>query len=128
MIYKLKKIFGVLLILLYFNSCQTSPTKPELRGEGPLAVQINDKIVGIPEYHNPIETWRIRHMNEINDGNYLQKDCFICHEARTSCNNCHDYVGVVKVTEPFLPTNYHPEKNSFQALIKNKPERIRNVK
>lgn len=105
-------VFGTLL----FFGCQSSPPKPELRGTGPLAVQINDKVVGVPEYHNPLEIWRVRHMNEINDGNFREQDCFICHRANTSCNNCHDYVGVRRVNEPFLPKGFDPEKNRLQTF------------
>jgi|GEM_PF-1023972 len=128
MIFKINQILTGLTAVLFLFGCQSSPPKPELRGEGQLAVQINDKIVGIPEYHNPLETWRIRHTTEINDGNFRQQDCFICHQARSSCNNCHDYVGVVRVIEPFLPANYYPEKNSLKELEKNKPEGNRHAK
>ena len=73
--------------------------KPQLNGEGPLAIVLG-KELAVPNYHNPIEWWKKRHMEIINLRDFSKRECMLCHQVDTSCNNCHRYVGVNEI-EPF---------------------------
>jgi len=70
--------------------------KPELKGEGKLALSVQAGVLS-PEYHQPVEYWKQHHMDLINKGDYTIEECTLCHNVHTSCNNCHDYVGVNRV-------------------------------
>lgn len=95
-------IFFVLLLLALAILAFVQPhwvPEPVKDGTGPLAVKIDSRLVA-PEYHSPIEWWRTHHMDMINDGDFLEADCLQCHDATTSCNNCHTYVGVRAIATP----------------------------
>jgi hypothetical protein len=70
--------------------------KPELKGHGPLTVTIMPGVLS-PEYHQPVEYWKQHHMDIIKNGDFNRQECTLCHNMHTSCNNCHDYVGVARV-------------------------------
>ena len=95
-------IFFVLLLLAFAILAFVQPhwvPEPAKDGTGPLAVKIDSRLVA-PEYHSPIEWWRTHHMDMINDGDFVEADCLQCHDAATSCNNCHAYVGVRAIETP----------------------------
>jgi hypothetical protein len=73
--------------------------KPELKGEGPLAVTVA-RGTSVPEYHAPAERWRIRHKEAINEGDFTERECILCHNPETGCNQCHEYAGVKKISVP----------------------------
>ncbi|MCX5907558.1 MAG: hypothetical protein NTY64_10310 [Deltaproteobacteria bacterium] len=73
--------------------------KPELRGQGPLAVTVA-RGTAVPEYHAPLESWRTLHMEAINQGDFTQKECVLCHNPKTGCNQCHQYIGAKEVNIP----------------------------
>ena len=79
-------------------SCQ-QVQKPELKGEGPLAVSV-ERGTTVPEYHAPAERWRTMHSDALNRGDFSQRECVLCHNPRTGCNQCHAYVGVKKIEAP----------------------------
>lgn len=70
--------------------------KPELKGEGALTLTLQPGVLS-PEYHQPVEYWKTHHMDLINRGDFNKQECTLCHNVHTSCNNCHDYVGVTRV-------------------------------
>lgn len=86
---------AALLMVLGAAGC-TKVQKPELKGEGPLALTLPEGVLS-PEYHQPVEYWKTHHMDIINHGDYEKQECMLCHDAHTSCNNCHEYVGVATV-------------------------------
>ena len=88
----------IALAILAFVQPQWVP-EPAKDGAGPLAVKIDSRLVA-PEYHSPIEWWRTHHMDIINSGDFAEADCLRCHDATTSCNNCHSYVGVRAIPTP----------------------------
>lgn len=99
----------IIILLIWplgITSCQ-QVQKPDLRGEGPLAV-IVARGTAVPEYHAPLERWRTRHMEALNQGDFSQRECVLCHNPKTGCNQCHSYVGAkeVSVAEAAL---YWPE-------------------
>ncbi len=91
------KIF-VLMILLGLFACQ-QVQKPELKGEGPLAVTVA-RGTATPEYHAPAERWRVSHGQALNRGDFYQRECVLCHNPETGCNQCHQYVGARKIVVP----------------------------
>ncbi len=82
----------------YFAGCQ-QVQKPELKGEGPLAVAVPRGSTA-PEYHTPIEVWRTVHMEAVNQGDFSQRECVLCHNPKTGCNQCHKYIGAKEVSVP----------------------------
>ena len=110
---------GLLIIsvsTMLIAGCSELPKKPELRGEGELAVQIDSDKLMIPEYHNPIEVWRPRHMQSIQHEEFTERECMSCHKVETSCNNCHNYVGVPTVL-PYSPKGYLPGEDRLKHAI-----------
>ncbi len=95
-------MFVYLLFFMSLVGCQ-KVEKPELRGQGPLAVVVPRGSTA-PEYHAPIERWRVIHMEAINRGDFDQRQCVLCHDPKTSCNRCHQYIGakLVAVSEADL--------------------------
>ncbi len=73
--------------------------KPAKDGQGPLAVKIDSRLVA-PDYHSPLTSWRTNHMESVNNGDFSQAQCLNCHNATSSCNNCHQYVGVSPISTP----------------------------
>ena len=82
--------------------------KPELKGEGPLAIVVPRGSTA-PEYHAPLERWRIIHMEAINQGDFTEKECVLCHNPKTGCNQCHKYLGAKEIIVPEANL-YWPEK------------------
>ncbi len=99
-------VFLCFCLLVCLLGCQ-QVQKPELKGEGPLAVVVPRGSTA-PEYHAPLERWRTHHMEAINRGDFTQRECVLCHNPDTGCNRCHNYIGAktVSVPEAFL---YWPE-------------------
>ena len=91
-------LFLCLLLLSCLFGCQ-QVQKPELKGEGPLAVVVPRGSTA-PEYHTPIERWRSIHMEAINQGDFTQRECVLCHNPKTGCNKCHQYIGAKEVSVP----------------------------
>lgn len=83
----------LILVIAYYPQWVEKPIKD---GEGPLAVYL-DPSLPAPEYHNPLEWWQLNHKNVVNRVDLEQADCLYCHVPATSCNNCHDYVGVKQI-------------------------------
>jgi hypothetical protein len=81
--------------------------KPELKGEGPLAITV-ERGTSVPESHGPLERWRTLHVEALNQGDFSQRECVLCHNPKTGCNQCHRYVGAkeISVAEASL---YWPE-------------------
>ncbi len=94
-------LFLIALALLAFAQPNWVAT-PVKDGPGPLAVKIDSRLVS-PEYHSPLEWWRTHHMDMVNDGDFAETNCLQCHDATTSCNNCHGYVGVRAIATPSRP-------------------------
>jgi len=86
------------IALLGLLACQ-QVQKPELKGEGPLAVTVA-RGTAIPEYHAPAERWRVGHGQALNGGDFSQRECVLCHNPETGCNQCHLYVGTQKISIP----------------------------
>src|SRR4030042_4783368 len=91
-------LFLCLLLLSCLLGCQ-QVQKPELKGEGPLAVVVPRGSTA-PEYHAPMERWRSIHMEAINQGDFTQRECVLCHNPKTGCNKCHQYIGAKEVSVP----------------------------
>ncbi len=92
-------LLAVLLVVAIALLIAIRPARvaaPVKDGKGPLAIQIDSRLVA-PEYHSPMGWWRTHHMDAVNGGDFAEVDCLYCHEAATSCNNCHAYVGVKQI-------------------------------
>ncbi len=94
------KFFPVvaLVVLLGLPGCQ-QVAKPELKGEGPLAVVVA-RSTNTPEYHAPLERWRTIHREALNRGDFTQRECVLCHNPKTGCNQCHQYIGAKVIVVP----------------------------
>ena len=111
--FNLKKIKPAITYLLFTISffmtmgCQ-QVQKPEVKGEGPLAVKMARGITA-PEFHAPIEQWRTTHKKAINNRDFMERECILCHQPKTSCNNCHIYIAAreISIEEASL---YWPEE------------------
>jgi hypothetical protein len=91
-------ILGIAALIVAFYP--TFVERPVKDGTGPLAVVIDYSFTA-PEYHSPLEYWKVHHMDLVNRGDLVQEDCLFCHDPATSCNNCHNYVGA----NPIIPCN-----------------------
>jgi len=91
-------ILAFSLFLTIALGCQ-NVQKPELKGEGPLAVTVA-RGTATPEYHAPAERWRVSHGQALNRGDFTQRECVLCHNPETGCNQCHQYVGTPKINVP----------------------------
>ncbi len=102
----MKKIYSIsmlfCLVLLGLPSCQ-QVSKPEVKGTGPLAVVMERGTV-TPEYHAPLERWRARHKEAINNGDFSERECVLCHNPQKSCNRCHGYIAAkeTRISEALL--------------------------
>lgn len=92
------------------------PEKPELRGEGELAIQIDADKLLTPEYHNPLEVWKPRHMESIQQNEFTERECMSCHDIETSCNNCHQYVGV-PVVKRYAAAGFIPGEDRTKHAV-----------
>jgi hypothetical protein len=72
--------------------------KPEKDGRGVMAIRMAPELPA-PETHSPLEWWKANHMDVVNRGDLTKADCLYCHKPATSCNNCHNYVGVAEISE-----------------------------
>ncbi|NWF56691.1 MAG: hypothetical protein HXY45_18060 [Syntrophaceae bacterium] len=85
-------------LVLGLLACQPVQ-KPELKGEGPLAVVV-PRGTATPEYHAPAAKWQVGHGQAINRGDFARRECILCHSPETGCNKCHQYVGTPKIIVP----------------------------
>jgi len=101
----------VLALALCLSACQ-DVAKPELKGKGPLAIVI-PRGTSTSESHAPIEKWRVDHKRAIQEGDFSQKECVLCHNPDTGCNRCHGYVGAkgIQIPEARL---YYGEKGEMK--------------
>ena len=83
----------LLLVLTVPALAACAPEKPTKDGPGALSIRF-DPGVEPPEYHSPLDWWQRTHFRAINDKHILEGDCTYCHNTKTSCDNCHNYVGV----------------------------------
>jgi len=101
------------LSLLMMVGCQ-QVQKPEVRGEGPLAVKMARGITS-PEFHAPLERWRTTHKKALSIGDFTERECILCHDPKKSCNNCHHYIGAPEIDVPeaslFWPEEKPEERN-----------------
>lgn len=84
-----------------FPDAPRAVEKPGLVREGakgPLAMSFPPGVKA-PEYHWPRRYWAVRH------GDIMRRtmdfglgECMLCHEAATSCDRCHRYVGAPLVS------------------------------
>ena len=90
------------LVFWSLPACQ-QVQKPEVKGSGPLAVAVERGAVA-PEYHAPPERWRAIHKMALKSGDFIERECVLCHNPGKSCNQCHKYVGAkeIKVAEAML--------------------------
>jgi hypothetical protein len=96
------KTLSILLAITVLGLCALGcqqVQKPELNGQGPLAVRVA-RGTAVPEYHAPAERWRVQHQEALNRGDFSQKECILCHNPRTGCNQCHQYAGVKQILVP----------------------------
>ena len=84
------------ILFLCLAGCQ-QVQNPELKGEGPLAITV-DRGVSVPESHAPLERWRTLHVESLNRGDFSQRECVLCHNPKTGCNQCHRYVGAKEIS------------------------------
>jgi len=95
--------------LLMIVGCQ-QVQKPEVRGEGPLAVKMARGITS-PEFHAPLERWRTTHKKALSIGDFTERECILCHDPKKSCNNCHHYIGAREIDVPEASLFWPDEKN-----------------
>ena len=96
---KIVFILAVLIVVgLVVGFYPTYVEEPVKDGTGPMAI-LMDPVLLAPQTHTPLDWWQTHHMDVVNRGDFTQKDCLHCHEAQTSCNNCHSYVGVTEITD-----------------------------
>ena len=89
---------GIAFLGLVALGCQ-QVQKPELNGQGPLAVKVA-RGTAVPEYHAPAERWRVQHQDALNRGDFSQRECMLCHNPQTGCNQCHQYAGAKEISIP----------------------------
>jgi hypothetical protein len=89
-------LFLIVMTGIYYPKVVEKPVKD---GNGPLAVQLDPRF-SAPETHNPLYWWQTHHMDIVNRGDLEKADCLYCHDPETSCNNCHQYVGVQDIVLP----------------------------
>jgi hypothetical protein len=93
-----RRLTNLIIPILFLGllGCQ-QVQKPELKGEGPLAITVA-RGTAVPESHAPPERWRTLHMEALNGGDFSQRECVLCHNPRTGCNQCHRYVGAKEIS------------------------------
>ncbi|MBI5968834.1 MAG: hypothetical protein HY882_13400, partial [Deltaproteobacteria bacterium] len=60
----INSLMTLFIVMLGLIGCQ-QVQKPELKGEGPLAVVV-PRGTAVPEYHAPLERWRTLHREVLN--------------------------------------------------------------
>ena len=74
--------------------------KPALGGNGPLALAVPTDVTA-PDYHQPLETWRVEHPAYVQASAAGEAECLTCHDDPDAfCNQCHSYAGVRLVAAP----------------------------
>ena len=91
-------LLGIAFLAGLGMGCQ-QVQKPELNGEGPLAIKVS-RGTAVPEYHAPLDRWRVQHREALNRGDFTRRECMLCHNPRTGCNQCHQYAGVIQIEVP----------------------------
>jgi hypothetical protein len=91
-------LWGIAFLTVVGIGCQ-QVQKPELNGEGPLAIKVA-RGTAVPEYHAPLDRWRVQHKEALNEGDFTQRECMLCHNPRTGCNQCHQYAGAIRIYAP----------------------------
>jgi hypothetical protein len=112
---KISVFIGYLLTALGFfmiTGCQ-QVQKPEVKGEGPLAVKMARGITS-PEFHAPLERWRTTHKRALSIGDFTERECILCHDPQKSCNNCHKYIGVRAIYVPEASLFWPEEKKESE--------------
>jgi hypothetical protein len=96
------KILIAVFLPIALLGCQ-QVQKPEVKGEGPLAV-VMERGTASAEYHAPLERWRATHKRALANGDFTERECLLCHNPQKSCNHCHGYIGAreISVPEAFL--------------------------
>lgn len=96
------KILIAVFLPIVLLGCQ-QVQKPEIKGEGPLAV-VMERGTASAEYHAPLERWRATHKRALANGDFTERECLLCHNPQKSCNHCHGYIGAreISVPEAFL--------------------------
>ncbi|MEW5959663.1 MAG: hypothetical protein AB1801_18210 [Chloroflexota bacterium] len=87
-------ILGIIGLIVGFYP--TYVDKPVLNEPGPMGIYM-DPALPAPVTHSPIDYWQSHHPDVVNQGHLTQEDCLYCHVPATSCNNCHNYVGVAEI-------------------------------
>ncbi|MFC1477586.1 hypothetical protein ACFL6L_03860 [candidate division KSB1 bacterium] len=106
----------VLISFILVMNCG-HPEKPVLRGpRADFDIQIDSDKLIIPEYHNPLEVWKPRHMQSIQKKEFTERDCMTCHEIEKSCNDCHSYVGVPEVLR-YSPEKFQPGEDRTKLAV-----------
>jgi len=114
------EIIIALLFSIFLISCSDIPPKPEINGEGPLKIELNNKVISTPEFHNPLDQWKKWHMFYVNNGLYTERSCMYCHNPAKSCNNCHRYVGVAEIKANAPDKTFEQGLNRLEKKINTK--------
>ncbi len=86
----------MVMALLWIGGGCEQVSKPEIRKPGPLQVVVPAG-TPIPEYHTPAERWRIQHSKAINQKDFSERECLLCHNPQTGCQKCHKYVAAKEI-------------------------------
>ncbi len=92
------KILIAVFLPIVLLGCQ-QVQKPEIKGEGPLAV-VMERGTASAEYHAPLERWRATHKRALANGDFTERECLLCHNPQKSCNHCHGYIGAREISVP----------------------------
>jgi len=92
------KILIAVFLPIALLGCQ-QVQKPEVKGEGPLAV-VMERGTASAEYHAPLERWRATHKRALANGDFTERECLLCHNPQKSCNHCHGYIGAREISVP----------------------------
>lgn len=78
----MKKV--MLLLVILFLGCVAAPPQIEVAKE-----------FSKPVSHTP--EWNAVHPAVVKGEPLTRYQCVLCHTPKTSCDRCHDYVGIAKV-------------------------------
>lgn len=76
--------FILLLLVIVFLGCVGAPPQREL----------------VTEFSKPVShtsEWKAVHSRAVAEEPLDRYQCVLCHAPKTSCDRCHDYVGIPKV-------------------------------
>lgn len=74
----------LLLLVIIFLGCIGTPPQREL------VTEFSKPVLHTAEY-------RATHSAVVKDEPLERYQCVLCHTPKTSCDRCHDYVGIAKV-------------------------------